>query len=85
MPTRENRAVCGPVRNLHTLGLTIEDHRMLTGDIAAAQHGKADIAFAPSTGLALADHIGNIIKRRAAPRAAASPSASAVPEGASTL
>ena len=39
---------------------------MLTGNIAAAQHGKPDIAFLARSCLALAHHIRHIIQRHTA-------------------
>ena len=59
--TREDRAVRRLVRNLDTFGIAEEDHRMLACDIAAAKHGKADIARLAGAGLALADHVGHLV------------------------
>ena len=64
--TRENRPIRRPVGNLDPFGITIENDRMLAGDIAAAQHCKADIAGAACACLSLADHVGDIVELYAA-------------------
>ena len=73
------------VRELDPLARAREDHRVLADDVAAAQACEADRAALALAGHAFARVDGALRQRGPAPRAAASPRPSAVPDGASTL
>jgi 3-deoxy-D-manno-octulosonic acid (KDO) 8-phosphate synthase len=75
-------ALCVSVDALHRAG---KDHAVIAGDGAAAQRRKADVAGLARAGMAVAAARGMLIERDPRPAAAASPSSSAVPDGASIL
>ena len=73
------------MRELDALPGAGEDHHMIADHVAAAQRGETDRAGLAGAGQAVPTPIRHRGRSTPRPRAAATPSASAVPEGASTL
>src|SRR3990170_3813325 len=63
---RENAAVGGDMGKLDPFARSGEDHPVLSHHVAAAQRGKADIAFAPRPGLAVAGAHAPLFERNLA-------------------
>jgi drug/metabolite transporter (DMT)-like permease len=64
---REDLAAGGDVRDLDALAIAGEDDTMIANDIAAAQHGKADVAALARPGDTVARPLGGMIEIDAAP------------------